>query len=211
MNPKDLGQMILPVLLAVLNAGFVAVWLLYLEPEASDLESRLNNFERSTRQLRIVLSNKSSQLESMAKLGEQYEVLVERGFLEPQDRLGTSKLFDRLRTEYGLRTIQFRIAPERVFNNPSLRQKGFTIVSSTMTVTMTGLLDTDLIEFCRGVMDEFPGQVRLKSLSLAKQATPDDETLATLRDGQLVDFVAGAAVFEWRTLNPLDSKTAQQT
>lgn len=211
MRAKDLGQILLPVLLAVLNAGFAAVWLLYLEPEGSELEARLKTFERSTRQLRTVLRDKTDQLESMATLGEQYEALVERGFLEPQDRLGASRLLDQLRAVYGLRTIQYQIAPERVFNAPSLRRKGFTIVSSTMTVAMSGLLDTDLIEFCRGVMDEFPGQVRLKSLSLTREASPDDETLATLRDGQLVDFVAGQAVFEWRTLNPLDSKTAQQS
>ncbi len=211
MRAKDIGQILLPVLLAVLNAGLAAAWLLYLEPEASDLGARLKSFERSTRQLRIVLGDKTDQLESMAKLGKQYEALVENGFLEPQDRLGASKLLDQLRAAYGLRTIEYRITPERVFNAPSLRQKGFTIVSSTMTVTMTGLLDTDLIEFCRGVMDEFPGQVRLRSLSLTRQARPDDETLATLRDGRLVDFVAGEAVFEWRTLNPLDSKTAQQS
>ncbi len=211
MRAKDLGQSILPALLAVLNAAFAAVWLLYLEPQASDLEAELKTFERSARQLRIVLGERTDQLESMATFGKQYEALVKRGFLEPQDRLGASKLLDQLRAAYGLRTIQYQIAPERVFNAPAFRQKGFTIVSSTMTVTMSGLLDTDLIEFCRGVMDEFPGQVRLKSLSLMRQARPDDETLATLRDGQLVDFVVGEAVFEWRTLNPLDSKTAQQS
>ena len=159
MRVKDLGQFLLPALLAVLNAGFAALWLLYLEPEGSDLEARLKNFERSTRQLRIVLGDKTDQLESMATLGEQYEALVEHGFLEPQDRLAASRLLDQLRAAYGLRTIQYRIAPERVFDAPELRRKGFTIVSSTMTVTMTGLLDTDLIEFCRGVIDEFPGQV----------------------------------------------------
>ncbi len=210
MRAKDLGQILLPVLLAVLNAGFAAVWLLYLEPEASDLEARLKTFERSTRQVRVELRDKTDQLESMATFGEQYEALVEHGFLEPQDRLGASKLLDQLRAAYGLRAIQYQIAPERVIDAPSMRQKGFTIVSSTMTVTMSGLLDTDLIEFSRGVIDEFPGQVRLKSLSITRQARPDGETLATLRDGQLVDFVAGEAVFEWRTLNPLDSKTARQ-
>lgn len=211
MRAKNLGQILIPVLLAVLNAGLAAVWLLYLEPKASALEADLKKFERSTRQVRIVLGDRTDQLESMATFGKQYEVLVERGFLKPQDRLGASKLLDQLRAAYGLRAIQYQISPERVIDAPSLRQKGFTIVSSTMTVTMSGLLDTDLIEFCRRVMDEFPGQVRLKSLSLTRQARPDDETLATLRDGRLVDFVVGEAVFEWRTLNPLDSKTAQQS
>ncbi len=211
MRAKDLGQIILPVLLAVLNAALAAVWLLYLEPEASDLKAELTTFERQTRQLRIVLSEKKDQLDSMEKMGDQYKALVGHGFLEPQDRLAASKLLDQLRAAYGLRAIQYQISPERVIDAPALRQKGFTIVSSTMTVTMSGLLDTDLIEFCRAVMDEFPGQVRLKLLSLTRQARPDDETLATLRDGQRVDFVVGEAVFEWRTLNPLDSKTAQQS
>lgn len=209
--PKIIGQVRLPVVLAALNVALLAVFFSYLEPLSSDLELRRNNMQNSSVRVRASLDVAAMELEKLAQSGDAYAKLLERGFLDPQDRLEASKLLDRLRKAYGLTSISYEIAPERTFDDPLVGNSGFTVASTTITITMDGLLDTDLIEFVRAVVDELPGQVRLVTLILERSSTPTDESLATLRDGRSVDLVTGEAVLEWRVLRPPAEKTVQQS
>ncbi len=209
--PKTIGQVRLPVVLAALNVALLAVFFSYLEPLSSDLEFRRNNLHNSSVRVRASMDVAAMELEKLAQSGDAYAKLLEQGFLDPQDRLEASKLLDRLRKVYGLTSISYEIAPERTFDDPLVRNSGFTVTSTTITIKMGGLLDTDLIEFVRAVVDELPGQVRLVTLVLERLPTPTDESLAILRDGRSVDLVTGEAVIEWRTLRPPAEKTVQQS
>ena len=208
---KTIGQVRLPVVLAALNVALLAVLLSYLLPLSGDLELRRNNLQNSSMRVRASLDVAAMELEKLAQSGDAYEKLLEGGFLEPQDRLEASKLLDRLREAYGLTSISYEIAPERTFDDPLARNSGFTVASTTISISMDGLLDTDLIEFVRAVVDELPGQVKLVTLILERSSTPTDESLAILRDGRSVDLVTGEAVLEWRVLRPPAEKTAQQS
>jgi hypothetical protein len=209
--PKIIGQVRLPVVLAALNVALLAVFFSYLAPLSSDLEFRRNNTQNSSMRVRASLDVAAMELENLAQSGDAYAKLLEQGFLDPQDRLEASKLLDRLRKANGLTSISYEIAPEKTFDDPVVRNSGFTVTSTRITITMEGLLDTDLIEFVRAVVDELPGQVRLVTLILERLSTPTDESLAILRDGRSVDLVTGEAVIEWRTLRPPAEKTVQQS
>ena len=193
----------LPVALAVVNLALVAVWLGVLAPLIEDFEFRKRATQNANSGLRSQIDLTQRTLETMEVSLDRYAELVARGFLDPQDRRGATKLLDKLRADHGLTSINYEIAPEKVLDDKTTRQTGFAIVSTRVTVKMLGLFDADLVEFAQAVIDEFPGQVRPLSFSLKKLAPPTEASLALLREGKLVEFVGGELVFEWNTLRPL--------
>ena len=193
----------LPVALAVLNLVLVVVWLGVLAPLVEDLEVSKRATQNANSSLRGQIDRTQRTLETMEVSLDRYAALVARGFLDPQDRRGATKLLDKLRGDHGLISISYEISPEQVFDDRTTRKTGFAIVSTRVTVEMRGLFDADLVEFAQAVIDEFPGQVRPLSFSLKKLAPPTEASLALLREGKLVEFVGGELVFEWNTLRPL--------
>ena len=193
----------LPVMLAVLNLVLVAVWLGVLAPLTEEFEFRKRATQNATNGLRSQVELTQRNLETMEVSRDRYAALVARGFLDPQDRRGATKLLDKLRADHGLTSIRYEIAPEQVLDDRTTRLTGFAIVSTRISVKMFGLFDADLVEFAQAVIDEFPGQVRPLSFLLQRLTTPTETSLAALREGKLVDFVGGELVFEWNTLRPL--------
>ena len=196
----------LPVTLAVLNLALVAVWLGVLAPLTEEFEFRKRATQNANTGLSSQVELTQRNLDTMEVSRDRYAALVARGFLDPQDRRGATKLLDRLRADHGLSSISYEISPEAVLDDRATRLTGFEIVSTRVTVSMLGLFDADLVEFAQAVIDEFPGQVRPLSFSLKKLGPPTETLLASLREGNLVDFVAGELVFEWNTLRPLLKK-----
>lgn len=195
----------LPVGLGLANIALIGFWLVVLTPglDALDLDMR------KLRAANIVLGNQVAinalALESIDEHRDRFAGLRERGFIDPQNRLGVTKLLDRLREVHGLTSIYYEVAPETLSDD---RATGFNIVSTKVTVTMRGLFDADLLEFTQAIIDEFPGQVRPLSFSLLKLGMPTEETLKALREGKLVDFISGELMFEWNTLRPIAEQTS---
>ncbi len=196
----------MPMTLAILNLALLGVWLGVLLPLAEGIESRKRATENANASLRNQVASTQITLDTMEVSLDRYAALQERGFLDPQDRRGVTKLLDKLRQIHGLTSIHYEIAPEQVIEDKTARQTGFEIVSTRISVKMLGLFDADLIEFAQAVFDEFPGQVRPLSFTLQRLKTPTETSLAALREGRLVDFVGGSLVFEWNTLRPIVKK-----
>ncbi len=75
-----------------------------------------------------------------------------------------------------------------------------TLLSSDVTIDMTGVTDIDLLAFVRAVATGFPGNVRVVSFSLQRRSAVEPGSLARLRAGERVDLVDGRLQFEWRAL-----------
>ncbi len=133
-----------------------------------------------------------------------------RPFISPQDRLGAARLLEELRETHALSSIVYKIEPERVADDRALRKTGYWVVSTRITVAMQAMFDANIIDFTQAVVERFPGQVRLLSLTLQQLARPTDANLEALRNGDVVDFAASVLVFEWNTLRPIEKKQQGQ-
>ncbi len=194
--------------LGLLNIVLAGLWFAVLTPQldALDLE------KRKLRANNIIFSNQFEQntvaLETIDENSIRFASLRQRGFMDHQNRVGATKLLDRLREIHGLTSIYYEIAPEVLYDDRVTRATGFNIVSTRITVRMRGLFDADLLGFTQAIIDEFPGQVRPLSFSLLKLSAPNEATLGTLRKGELVDFIGGELTFEWNTLRPIVKNTS---
>lgn len=196
----------MPLLLAVLNVVLLGLWLGVLAPLAEDYQFRNRSITNANSGLLGQVDEAEYALATMDKSRDRFAGLRNRGFLDPQDRLGVTKQLDQMRSNHGLTSIYYEISPERVLEDRKTRKTGFTVVSTKVTVGMKGLFDADLVSFAQAIIDQFPGQVRPISLSLQRIANPTEANLKILREGSLYNFVGGEFVFEWNTLRPIEKK-----
>lgn len=197
---KTRSQITLPVLLAVLNVLLLAALLVVLQPIIDDLRVQRDQHRAQVSQLQAQVRDAETELEMLADSRASFEELLAGGLLDSQDRLAAARTLERLRAEYGLTSIKYEMEPERTLPEMVPAGADVTVVSTTISVSMKGLLDTDLMKFARAVARELPGQVRIRALHLERGMRPEEASLAALRSGQLVSFVVGSAEFEWRTL-----------
>ena len=198
----------LPVGLGVINVVLIGFWFLVLTPTLDSLELDMRKVRAGNINLLNQVDTSTQALEAIDENREIYNGLRKRGFVEAQDRLGVTKLMDRLREIHGLTSIYYEVAPETLYDDRATRATGFNIISTRITVRMRALFDADILEFSQAIIDEFPGQIRPLSFSLLKLTAPTEATLSLLRAGRLVDFVSGELTFEWNTLRPIEKKTS---
>ena len=205
---RALRQYSLPVGLGLFNLFLIGLWLVVLAPQLDALDLEKRQLRASNINLRNQVQANTMALETIDENRLRFADLRQRGFIDRQDRLGATKLLERLRETHGLTSIYYEIAPETLYDDQATRATGFNIVSTRITVRMRGLFDADLLEFAQAIVDEFPGQVRTLSFSLLKINTPTAAILSALRKGELVNFVSGELTFEWNTLLPIVKKTS---
>ncbi len=205
---RALRQNALPVGLGLLNLVLIGLWFAVLTPELDALDLEMRKLRANTINLHNQVDTNTVALETIDDNRLRFAGLRQRGFIDLQDRIGATKLLDRLREVHGLTSIYYEIAPETLYDDQATRATGFNIVSTRITVRMRGLFDADLLEFTQAIIDEFPGQVRPLSFSLLKLSVPTEAILSSLRKGELVNFVGGELTFEWNTLRPLAKNTS---
>ena len=195
-----------PLILVAVHAVLLTGLFGYIEPLRTSLSSEVNSLQREANSLRSRMRNLVNEVDMLKRNREQYETLLEHGFVAPQDRLHAARVLDELRETYRLSTISYDIAPERVINDRVARNSGFEIVSTKVLVSMEGFLDTDLVGLAQAVAIEFPGQIALQSLSLRRGRAVTRDGLIAISRGNPAALVTGKLVFDWRTLRPLEQE-----
>ena len=194
--------------LGLLDIILVGLWFGLLTPEIESLDLEFRRLKAANITFRNQVDLSSQALEAIDENRITFSGLRERGFIDPQNRLGVTRLLDRLREVHGLTSIYYEVSPEVLYDDRETRATGFNIVSTHVKVIMRGLFDADLVEFTQAIIDEFPGQVRPLTFSLVKLNEPTEAELRILREGKLVDFIGGELTFEWNTLRPISKKTS---
>ncbi len=205
---KTVRRFAMPFALGLLNIVLIGLWLAVLTPEIDAAGLEMRKLRAGNINLRNQIDTVTVALESIDGNRIRFAGLREHGFIEHQNRVGATKLLDRLREIHGLTSIYYEISPETLYDDQATRATGFNIVSTRITVRMRGLFDADLLEFTQSIIDEFPGQIRPLSFSLLKLSTPTEATLNALRKGEQVNFIGGELTFEWNTLRPIVKKTS---
>lgn len=197
-------RFILPVVLSLVNLVLIGQWLTVLSPDLAANKNQLRSLGAAITSLRHQMDADALILETIDADVRIFTALLGRGMIDPQDRLAATRLLDRLRESHGLSWIQYELAPETLFEDRDARAAGYAIVSTRITIQMSGLYDSDLLNFAQAVIDEIPGHVRPLTFSLKRINAANEENLDSLRQGQTLDFISGEMTFEWNTLRPID-------
>lgn len=191
-----------PLVLLALNLAFAAVAFQFVDPAR---EETLSDWERLTRQtgsLRRQIQKMARDRKLLPQRQAEYEKLVEKRFVGPQDRLRAIRVLENLRKKHRLTSIKYQFSPERKVQDSVAEANGYMIATTRVSVQLHSFLDSDLIGFTRDLPNRFPGQVRVESLLIKWEKELTRQILIDIRNGKQIDLVSGSVVFDWRTLGP---------
>ena len=129
-----------------------------------------------------------------------FDELLEGGLLADQDRLAAARLLEELARRHGLNGIRYSFDPQRAAPLGPGRLAEMTLLTTTIAIEMTAVLDRDVLAFARSAAAQLPGEVRVTGLRLERHEETGPNLLARLRDGVRVHLVAGRLQLDWRTL-----------
>jgi hypothetical protein len=166
--------------------------------------------DRLSRQMRVLTSERALGEEEQAYLEANlaaYQAVVRAGLLDPPDRLAVAALLEDLQKAHGLNAIRYSVSPQ--LERPLGPGGGMSVLSTSVTIDMSGIADTDMLDFVQSVETAFPGDIRVTALRLNRLETVDGALLARLQAGEPIDLVEGHLAFEWRTLHWRDRGDGQ--
>ena len=137
-----------------------------------------------------------------------YEGLLARGLVAEQDRLAAARLLEQLRDRHGLHVVRYSFSPQREAPLGEGQLAQITVLTTEVSIDMTGVTDLDLLAFVDSVTDSFSGDVRVVGLSLQRRFDAVPSLLARLRAKERVDVVEGRLQLEWRALRWRDGRAA---
>jgi hypothetical protein len=138
----------------------------------------------------------------------EYEALLARGLAAEQDRLAAARLLEQLRDRHRLLTVRYSFSPQRAAPLGQGRLAQMTLLTTEVTIDITGVTDLDLLAFVSAVTDGLSGDVRVVGLSLQRRFDAAPGVLALLRARERVDMVEGRLQLEWRALRWRDDRAA---
>jgi len=195
-----------PLVLLALNLAFGAVAFQFVDPAREEALSDWERLLRQTGSLRRQIQKMVRDRKLLPQRQVEYEMLVEKRFVGPQDRLRAIRVLEDLRKKHRLTRIKYQFAPEREVPDSTAEANGFVIATTRVSVLLRSHLDSDLISFTRDLSKRFPGQVRVESLMIKREKKPTRKILVDIRNGKQLDLVSGSVTFEWRTLGPKKKK-----
>jgi hypothetical protein len=137
-----------------------------------------------------------------------YEALLARGLVAEQDRLAAARLLEQLGDRHGLHVVRYSFSPQREAPLGEGQLAQITVLTTEVSIDMTGVTDLHLLAFVDSVTDSFSGDVRVGGLSLQRRFDAVPSLLARLRAKERVDVVEGRLQLEWRALRWRDGRAA---
>jgi len=198
----------IPLTLLAVNliGGVIAAGVVYgYAGNQASLRDRLAAAIHSLNHERVTVDEDLAYIEANRT---EYEALLVRGLAAGQDRLAAARLLEQLRDRHGLHTVRYSFSPQRTAPLGEGRLAQMTLITTEVTIDMTGLTDVDLLAFVSAVTEGFSGDVRVVGLSLQRRFDAAPSLLARLRARERVDLVEGRLQLEWRALRWRDDRAA---
>jgi hypothetical protein len=195
-----------PVLLLVANLALTAIAFQFVDPAREKALINSERLVRETGSLRRQIQKMVRERQLLPQRQKEYEKLLERRFVGPQDRLRAIRVLEDLRKRHKLTKLKYQFAPERDLTDKIAKRNGFKIKATKVSILLRSHLDLDLVDFARDLDKTFPGQVKVESLTIRREIKPTRKILIGIRNGKQIDLVSGAIVFEWRTVEPVETK-----
>jgi hypothetical protein len=201
------------VVLLVVTGIITYAWQKILLPQNQILLMEQQQMDGERMRLQREIRELPDKYAKLTALEKRFEALKERGFINSQDRITARSRLDTLRTEAGLRGIQYNIKPQEKVDYPESYALSRILVRSNLDFDFKGLTDLEMRDFIAMIQNNFSGLVILQNFSLERGQDLNETNLQSLSLKQPVDFVTGKASFLWYSLidKPNDDGTSPVT
>lgn len=156
----------LPLLLLLAALLLAAGGLLWSQREAKEAKTALQRQQAALNQARQRLDHSSQQQQLIATHLGDYQALVSRGFVGPEDRLAWIEAVQLANRDARLYGLNYRLMPRTA--SPSALAQDLPLGQTRMTLTFPLLVETDLTRFLGALKARAPGVVRIQGCRLSR-------------------------------------------
>lgn len=102
------------------------------------------------------------------------------------------------------------VTPISTVDNQAFKKKTFEGINSKISLKFGAMTDEQIFRFLQALLGNFPGYVKVESLTLSKQGEITQSIIQQAQRGQFPELVTGELVFYWIGVRELaDTPTAQ--
>lgn len=157
---------ILLVLVSLALAGGGALW---SWNQARDAAAALQQANSALNAAHQQLDHSHQQQRLIATHLTEYQALVARGFVGPENRLAWIEAVQHANRDAGLYGLDYRLAPRKT-SQPEIAQ-GLALGQTSMTLVFPVLVETDVSRFLSALNTRAPGVLRVQGCSLSMLGT----------------------------------------
>lgn len=194
------------VLLLMVLAGLLALFFAYstygLTPEIKQTERQLRVNRKEVGELTEDVNKLVEGMKTYESQKGTFEVLQNKGFFDPQNRLETRQRIKEMREESRLLSVGIDIGSAVEEQNELAKEAGLKVLNTDISFTLDALEDIDIYNFIYLMNYGFPGQVIINTLSIKKQQDITQPLLRKLGSGDHETLVKANLTANWRTLVP---------
>jgi len=156
----------LPLLLLLAALLLAAGGLLWGQREAKEAATALQRQQTALNQARQQLDRSNQQQQLIATHLGDYQALVSRGFVGPEDRLAWIEAVQLANRDARLYGLNYRLMPRTA--SPSALAQDLPLGQTRMTLTFPLLVETDLTRFLGALKARAPGVLRIQGCRLSR-------------------------------------------
>jgi hypothetical protein len=172
-----------------------------LEAWGETSRREITKIEGEISQTRQRLNLAQKEVASLGKLEEDYKAVLDKGLMEPQDRLAAERIIEAARhaSRLARSETKYTIHPEK-FQPVTLGGANYEQSTSNIDFSLAALTDRDIFAFIEKFSADMPGRIVTDMVVLRREGELSGETLDKVQAGGTIALVKGEAKMRWITL-----------
>jgi hypothetical protein len=166
MNHPPLAVLKMPLLTLAAALLFAAAGTWWSRSESSAAQVVKQQKQTELNQARQQLDRSRQQQALIAAHLSNYQTLIARGFVGPEDRLAWIEAVQLANRDAALYGLDYRLTPRTP--SPTSQSRGLPLGQTNMTLSMPLLVETDLARFLAALKARASGVYRVQGCTLAR-------------------------------------------
>jgi len=188
--------------LLVINALLGAIVFMYLVPQEQSTQKSLRSLNSQISTVQTDLTNLRIDFDELEKQRSTYERLVQRGFLNGQDRRAAVRDLEDLDERSGLIFSKISIGGGEIDEHPEALKAEHVVLSSPISVTLEAMDDVDVFNYIHLLSNVFPGHISVDEMVIKREIDVSGDVLRAIASGEEPKMVEGRLELTWRTMMP---------
>lgn len=179
----------------------LSVYFLWIDPARQDADRQVNALNGEIATLQNDINTTKQQIEETRRNIPYFNYLKKIEFFSEQDRFRAQRTIEDIQAQSGITSAEFTIGELTDVNEPLATQVEYRLVVSPIAVqNVQAFTDVEFYKLLYLMNNEFPGHIRLSSMSLTRTGELDQDVAQNRDQGGVPYFVTGDIEFQWLTM-----------
>lgn len=190
------------VLLLLLNATILSYWMLYTEPQLSNVQIQLSSEKSQTTRARNDLADLTEEYSNVQEKLDEYETFIEQGMFSLQERRDSQQKFEEIKEISNILNARVSLSPGNIETYDVVEKAEHAVLMSLIRINIEAFDDVSLFRYIEMLRKEFSGILTFKNLNIDRVKKLDGFTLREIALGEMPVMVKANLDIEWRTIIP---------